>query len=322
MANVLTIWCVVDGESTSRAFKVKLSPTDDVTDLKDRIKEKKPNDFAKVNAVKLTLWKVSLPLTEDEEEPSILLDNLTEKRNLTLGTRLSKCFAGRADTEEDERLSKRIKTAKYIKSVSELRPVHPEKFSHKFYDREILKETATWQTPQGAEHTLNGYQYNPQLYKNQSEGIRIGACIAVASGLVKANIDDLLFDHSVVELSIEKVMQQILHIRRQNNQRTLEAIIIHMDDYQAYINDAQDDGTRTWDQAREHFEKMQKQIGNYMRNCFIPRFLEMLSPKLLQFGSSKKMFLDQFDYSRQTEEDEDGKKRRSKTQALRHHQQQ
>ncbi|KAG0006860.1 hypothetical protein BGZ65_002699 [Modicella reniformis] len=58
MSKYLTIWCVVEGESTSRAFKVKLSSEDDVADLKERIKEKRPNDFAKVDAAKLILWEV------------------------------------------------------------------------------------------------------------------------------------------------------------------------------------------------------------------------------------------------------------------------
>ncbi|KAF9917553.1 hypothetical protein BGZ65_012839, partial [Modicella reniformis] len=57
----MTIWCVVDGKSTS--FPVDIPADGTVGHLKDRIKEKKPNDFADIDADELTLWKVSLPNT-------------------------------------------------------------------------------------------------------------------------------------------------------------------------------------------------------------------------------------------------------------------
>ncbi|KAF9949114.1 hypothetical protein BGZ65_007581 [Modicella reniformis] len=60
MANNLTIWCVVDGESTP--FPVDIPAVRTVGHLKKEIKKEKPNFFA-LDADKLALWKVSLPNT-------------------------------------------------------------------------------------------------------------------------------------------------------------------------------------------------------------------------------------------------------------------
>ncbi|KAF9950482.1 hypothetical protein BGZ65_006591, partial [Modicella reniformis] len=79
MANDLTIWCMVDCESTSAAFKVKLSPTDDVADLRKLIKTEKPKRFANVDADELTLWKVSIPVVIAHKHENITLNSLDPK---------------------------------------------------------------------------------------------------------------------------------------------------------------------------------------------------------------------------------------------------
>ncbi|KAG0249979.1 hypothetical protein DFQ27_009685, partial [Actinomortierella ambigua] len=90
----LTLFCLVDGASTSRAFPVNISPDDSMDDLKKLIKAKKAPRFDDVAADKLTLWRVSIPASEDDDETSILIDNVTSdhKRKLSPLTRLTKVF--------------------------------------------------------------------------------------------------------------------------------------------------------------------------------------------------------------------------------------
>ncbi|KAF9920790.1 hypothetical protein BGZ67_000991, partial [Mortierella alpina] len=88
----MTLFCLVDGETLSRAFSVKIQPDDSVDDLKEFIKAKKAHDFSDIDANSLTLWKVSLSIPDDEEETSITLDALSDKKRLPPTNRLSKLF--------------------------------------------------------------------------------------------------------------------------------------------------------------------------------------------------------------------------------------
>ncbi|KAF9323290.1 hypothetical protein BG006_001596, partial [Podila minutissima] len=79
--NHLTLFCIVDGESVSHAFKLKNIPSsDDVDDLKDLIKTKQSPDFDDVVANKLTLWRVTIP--EDKQSAAITIDALRDKTEL------------------------------------------------------------------------------------------------------------------------------------------------------------------------------------------------------------------------------------------------
>ncbi|KAG0195405.1 hypothetical protein BGX33_003418, partial [Mortierella sp. NVP41] len=88
------MFCLIDGEPQSNAFSVKVTPADTVDDLKKLIKAEKSVDFEHVDANNLTLWRVSIPITDDDDEISILLDNVNDKDKKKLGpaTRLSKVF--------------------------------------------------------------------------------------------------------------------------------------------------------------------------------------------------------------------------------------
>lgn len=90
----ITLFCLQNGESASRVFPVKLSLDDSIGDLKNLIEAKKTNDFSDIDADKLTLWRVSIPVADDDDELPILLDNLTDKdkKKLHLVTGLSKVF--------------------------------------------------------------------------------------------------------------------------------------------------------------------------------------------------------------------------------------
>ncbi|KAF9203681.1 hypothetical protein BGZ59_001488 [Podila verticillata] len=91
--NRLSLFCLVEGESTSIAFPVKTSSADTVGDLKNLIvKGDQAPAFKDVASKDLTLWRVSIPI--DDDEVPILLNNVPDKDKKKLGpaTRLSKVF--------------------------------------------------------------------------------------------------------------------------------------------------------------------------------------------------------------------------------------
>ncbi|KAG0340216.1 hypothetical protein BG000_000381 [Podila horticola] len=89
----LCLFCLVDGETTSNVFPVSTSAIMTVGELKKLIKAEKTNDFIGVDADKLTMWCVSIPITNDDDEIPILLNNVTsDKKKLGPATRLSKVF--------------------------------------------------------------------------------------------------------------------------------------------------------------------------------------------------------------------------------------
>ncbi|KAF9968922.1 hypothetical protein BGZ73_009039, partial [Actinomortierella ambigua] len=70
ITNPLTLFCLVDGESTSNAFSVKIPPSDSVDDLKELIENKKAPEFDDIAADKLTLWRVShLVIDANKHQP-------------------------------------------------------------------------------------------------------------------------------------------------------------------------------------------------------------------------------------------------------------
>ena len=91
-SNLLTLFCLVDGEATP--FSVDIDTSKTVDHLKKAIKAEKTNDLSDVNADELILWRVSIP---DSGVP-VPLDSMTEKEKLKATTKLSKVF----DTELSE----------------------------------------------------------------------------------------------------------------------------------------------------------------------------------------------------------------------------
>ncbi|KAF9901145.1 hypothetical protein EC991_006460 [Linnemannia zychae] len=90
--NPLTLFCLVDGESTFNAFSVRIEPTMTISDLKDVIKTKSAPLFDDVAAKELILWHVSIP-DKDDGAP-VLLDTITagEKMKLRATLELSDVF--------------------------------------------------------------------------------------------------------------------------------------------------------------------------------------------------------------------------------------
>ncbi|KAG0268150.1 hypothetical protein BGZ95_002588 [Linnemannia exigua] len=74
--NPLTLFCLVDGESTSNAFSIEIDSTKTVDGLKDLIKAKQSPDFDDIVAKSLTLWSVSIPDDDDDDEIPIVLGNV------------------------------------------------------------------------------------------------------------------------------------------------------------------------------------------------------------------------------------------------------
>ncbi|KAG0354706.1 hypothetical protein BGZ54_001517, partial [Gamsiella multidivaricata] len=94
MTDVLPLFCLVEGHSTSRAFIIDVPAAHTVANLESLIKAKRTPEFDDIAADKLTLWLVSIPVLDDEDdgEPAVMLDGLSEKKELKPTTRLSKLF--------------------------------------------------------------------------------------------------------------------------------------------------------------------------------------------------------------------------------------
>ena len=90
--NRLNLFCVVDGQSTSNAFPLTVSPVDTIGGLKELIKAKKANDFQDVDADKLTLWRVSIPITKDNKHKPINLNESDSPTELDPTDELSDVF--------------------------------------------------------------------------------------------------------------------------------------------------------------------------------------------------------------------------------------
>ncbi|KAG0327580.1 hypothetical protein BG000_000894, partial [Podila horticola] len=84
---------VCSAPPTSNAFPVEIESTKTIGDLRDLIKTKKTPEFDDIAADKLILWRVTIPITDDDNEIPILLNNVTsDKKKLGPATRLSKVF--------------------------------------------------------------------------------------------------------------------------------------------------------------------------------------------------------------------------------------
>ncbi|KAF9308033.1 hypothetical protein BG003_011704 [Podila horticola] len=88
----LGLVCVVDGESASNAFSVKVMTTDTIDDLKDAIKVKKTPKFDDIATDELTLWSVSIPVIAAEKHDAVALHTLHSKEELLPTDELSDVF--------------------------------------------------------------------------------------------------------------------------------------------------------------------------------------------------------------------------------------
>ncbi|KAF9308167.1 hypothetical protein BGZ91_007932, partial [Linnemannia elongata] len=97
--NHLNLFCLVDGLPSSRTFEIEVSATRTIAHLKDLIKTKQTPAFDDITVDQLSLWRVSVAVTDDDNEAPILLDNLPVKKKLRATKKLHMVFA--ADFPED-----------------------------------------------------------------------------------------------------------------------------------------------------------------------------------------------------------------------------
>ncbi|KAF8944218.1 hypothetical protein BGZ47_004524, partial [Haplosporangium gracile] len=74
--NRLNLFCLIDGEPQLYVFSAKATPTDTVDDLRVFISAR-----PEIGALSkdLALWRVSIPIVDDNDELPILLDNVADK---------------------------------------------------------------------------------------------------------------------------------------------------------------------------------------------------------------------------------------------------
>ncbi|CAG8695996.1 11461_t:CDS:2, partial [Acaulospora colombiana] len=179
----------------------------------------------------------------------------------------------------------------------------------------------------------NGSKYIKGFDDVEDPSVRIGARVAVASGLVPEcpRLHCLLAENDPKLFKLSDVICEILKRRFKMHQRSVEAIIIHIDEFQLYIDDVQQYQKMKWMQSCDFFKSMLRKIGSVMRGnnmkdeydkkyFIIPictgtsaidiHFLstehtqELFALNPLNYDSAKSMFLDEFEYSRQTTETE------------------
>ncbi|KAF9343282.1 hypothetical protein BGX26_005986 [Mortierella sp. AD094] len=91
MTNEITLFCIVDGDST--AFSIDIIPGKTIDHLKDAIKKKKAPEFDDIAADKLTLWYVSIPIGDDDDDDiPIVLANYANARKLRATSEISEVF--------------------------------------------------------------------------------------------------------------------------------------------------------------------------------------------------------------------------------------
>ncbi|PKY48303.1 hypothetical protein RhiirA4_524867 [Rhizophagus irregularis] len=170
----------------------------------------------------------------------------------------------------------------------------------------------------------NGSKYIDGFDDKEDASVRIGARIALSSGLVSdSRLSTLVMDTNIGLFSLSNVICEILKHHFIKNWCPL-AIIIHLDEYQVYINDIQQHQQLSWKNSRDFFKSMLKAIGSVMHGNNIEReyngkyfiipictgtsaidihFLptehkqEILELRPLNYVSAKSMFLDKYYYS-------------------------
>ncbi|KAG0280022.1 hypothetical protein BGZ95_011531 [Linnemannia exigua] len=95
----LTLFCLLDGEPTSRAFSIDIKPTESVHDLKELIKASNNSAFNGVDTRSLTLWKVVIPENSHGPNLAITMDALDDdgKTELYPMDDISEIFAEEPD---------------------------------------------------------------------------------------------------------------------------------------------------------------------------------------------------------------------------------
>ncbi|CAG8761298.1 9011_t:CDS:2, partial [Funneliformis caledonium] len=106
---------------------------------------------------------------------------------------------------------------------------------------------------------INGYNYDQQIDEHHAK-VRIGVRVAKAAGLIDNT-------PNFIELyCLDNVIKEILRRRFKEKGRSLEAVIIHIDEYQRYIDYVHHYKKISWEDARIFFKNMLQEIGAVMRS--------------------------------------------------------
>ncbi|KAF8924701.1 hypothetical protein BGZ47_003757, partial [Haplosporangium gracile] len=76
--NRLTLFCLIDGLPSSRAFEIEVSATRTIAHLKDLIKTKQESLFDKITGDQLTLWRVSIPVVPANKHKPLVVNDFLE----------------------------------------------------------------------------------------------------------------------------------------------------------------------------------------------------------------------------------------------------
>ncbi|KAF9151198.1 hypothetical protein BGX20_005480, partial [Mortierella sp. AD010] len=88
----LSIFCILSGELASAAFPIEISCNKTVGALKREILRLYPSEFKDIDDKDLKLWRVTIPIADDEPDELISASNLDTKRLLKGTGTLSKAF--------------------------------------------------------------------------------------------------------------------------------------------------------------------------------------------------------------------------------------
>lgn len=91
MPNILELNCLVSGNDPCYMFTIEIASTENVSALKDAIKDKNEQLFQRVDARSLVLWNVSFPVDESLEDN---LTNFADVKSLSPVGELSEVFSG------------------------------------------------------------------------------------------------------------------------------------------------------------------------------------------------------------------------------------
>ena len=90
----VTLWCIARGSTT--AFKVTAGTDNDLSDLRELIRNKKPNDFASVDPDNLILWHVNVEQNVINTINNDMLNN--DSKLLISGNKVGVTFHGLGGT--------------------------------------------------------------------------------------------------------------------------------------------------------------------------------------------------------------------------------
>ncbi|KAG0337738.1 hypothetical protein BG000_005031 [Podila horticola] len=90
--NILSLFCLVDGEATSNSFSIKIPSSDAVDDLKNLIKAALSPQFNDNAAKDLTLWRVSIPVVPANKTNPINLTDIISATQLAPTDDISDVF--------------------------------------------------------------------------------------------------------------------------------------------------------------------------------------------------------------------------------------